>query len=193
MARDTGEKENKAADQQMAAIQAETNARNKEHIAAYDADFAKLKSGVNIGADPYKDSGYLQNQNLLASAATGAVNKGTTELLNTEARRTGSNTASRKATIADLGRTRMRTQTDYQAGRAAEDHDRNLDWQKFILGSVLAPTGVDTSMFGSATQGRSSALKNLADIGIADKQAFASMVGAGISGGASFAGAKWGK
>jgi hypothetical protein len=185
MGRNTGTAENTQYNNEMAGIQRERDTRSKQAEDWFIQGEKDLSGGKMIGANPYTNPDYLRNQNILTAASTSAANKSGKEALDTEATRTGTNTAARKATLADLSRASMRTGTEYQAGRAADDYDRNLDWQRFLLGSRLAPAGVDTTMFGQATSGRSSATKNLADIGIASNQAFGQIMGSliGAAGG----------
>lgn len=106
MARDTGEKENRQANEQYTAMQQDQLRRANAATDSFNSLLGKVQSGKPIAANPYKTSEYLRNQNLLTGAATSAQNAGAKELLNTDALRSGVNTASRRATIADLGRQR---------------------------------------------------------------------------------------
>src|SRR5262245_39855013 len=118
----TGKQENQEANKQYSAIEADQIRRANLATDSFNNLLAKVMKGeTDAIKDPYKDEGYLQNQNILAAGAASSANKAAAEQLNTEALRTGSNTASRAATIRDLGRQKMRAMTDYQAGRAAED------------------------------------------------------------------------
>lgn len=175
-----GQEANQQYNNEMAAVQRDKDNRIKGYEATFLNDANKLRKGEMIAANPYQNSEYLQNQNILAAGTSSAVNNAAKEALNTEALRTGSNTASRKATIADLGRQKMRTMTDYNAGRAAQDFDKNLDWQKMILGTDLAPAGIDTAMFQSATSGRNEAVGNLAALDQANMGMWGGIIGAGI-------------
>jgi hypothetical protein len=185
----TGVQENKDANNQYQQMQTQSLARTNAATDKFNSQLQTLEGGGKIAANPYEDKTYLTNQNNLIAGSTSAVNKGTQEQLDTLAQRTGSNTSARKATIADLGRQRMRTQGDLTNQQNQQNYNNYLDWEKFILGSTLAPTGADTSVFQTATGGRSGSLKNLTDIGIAGQNMWGSIIGAGLQGaGAAYGG-----
>lgn len=180
MGRDTGIAENKQANQQYMKMQQDQLQRVNAATDSFNQQLAKLRSGGSIAENPYAAPDYLRNQNILTGAATSAANKSGQELLDSDALRSGSNTSSRKATIADLSRNAMRARGDAAATRQGQDYDRYLDWQKFILGSTLAPTGVDTSMFSTQTSGRNASTGNLAQLGVAAQQSWGNILGSAL-------------
>jgi hypothetical protein len=172
----------------MAIEQDQVNRANKS-TDDYNKSLGLLAKGGKIATNPWTDPTYLRNQNLIASGTSSAINNAAKDQLDTEAQRTGSNTASRGATIADLARQKMRTQTDYMAGRDSENYNRYLDWERFILGAKLAPTNVNTSLFGTAAGQVSNANQSLIGFANANNQASAQMWGSIIGGAASGLGA----
>lgn len=180
MGRNSGTQSNQASDTYSQQVQADSLRRTNAATDAFNSQLKTLAGGGTIAANPYKNSEYLQNQNLLTSAATSAQNTGAKELLNTDAQRGGLNTSSRRATFADLARQRMRASGDAVTAQNAQNYDKNLDWQKFILGSTLAPANVDTTLFNTATGERNTATKNLADIQNAQNAMWGQIIGAGI-------------
>lgn len=180
MGRNTGTEENTQANKDATDQQKQSFARANAATDWFNQGQKQLESTGAVAANPYKNPEYLRNQNILTAGNTSAGNAGAKEALDTEASRTGVNTAGRKATLMDLARKNTMARTQYQAGQAADDYGRNLDWQKFLLGSRLAPAGVDTQMYGTATQGRDTAVTNLKDIGVAAQQSFGQMMGAAI-------------
>jgi hypothetical protein len=176
----TGENENKQANQQYSAIEQDQINRANAATSQFNDLLGKMRNGQQIAKNPYDDPAYNREQNIMTAGATSSTNKGTQELLDTQALRTGSNTGARKATIADLGRQRMRTATELTAGRKADDYDRYLDWQKFILGSTLAPANVDTSLFQSAVGGRNNSLGNLTELGKAGYDMWGNIISSGL-------------
>lgn len=189
----TGTQENKAADSQYQTMQTQALQRTNAATDAFNNKLKTLQTGGTIAANPYADKTYLTNQNNLIAGATSGTNKATQENLDQEALRTGSNTGARKATIADLGRQRMRTAADMTSSQNADNYSKYLDWEKFILGSTLAPTGADTSVFSTATGGRSNADTNLANLGIAQSQMWSNIVGSGLQAGATAAAGRAGQ
>lgn len=186
MARDkTGVAQTTDTQKQALDIEKDQVARANKATDDYSSSLGKLAKGDTIAANPWADRTYLRNQNLVAAGTTSAVNNTAKDQLDTEAQRTGSNTASRGATIADLARQKMRTQTDYFAGRDTDNWNKYLDWEKFILGAKLAPTNVNTSLFGGAANQVNDANKSLIDFANANNQASAQMWGSIIGGGAA--------
>lgn len=180
MARDGGA--NQAANQQMSQIQQDQVKRANAATDLFNTGLSTLKSGGSLGANPWADESYLRNLNTKTDAASSAANDTGVEALNNQALRTGSNSEANKATIADLARSKMRFMNEAQAGQAVADKDKNVDYQKFLLGSALAPAGVDTSMFGTATQGRDSALNNITSMANASQAMWGNIIGAGLQG-----------
>jgi hypothetical protein len=188
MGRDTGKQENTDTQKKAMAIEQDQVGRANRSTDDYNKSLAILAKGGKIATNPWTDPTYLRNQNLIASGTTSAINNVAKDQLDTEAQRTGSNTASRGATIADLARQKMRAQTDYMAGRDADNYNRYLDWERFILGAKLAPTNVNTNLFGTAAGQVNNSNTNLANIGIAANQAEMGMWGSIIGGAAAGAG-----
>lgn len=186
MGRDTGVKENQASDAYAKQVQAESLARANAATDKFNSRLATLAGGGSIATNPFTNPQYLSTRNLQTAAGTSAANSGTKEQMNTDALKGGLNTSSRRATFADLGRSRMRTNADTSASQASDDYNRYLDWQKFVLGSTLAPTNVDTSIFSTSTGQRTAADKSLADIGIANQQMWGNII-SGIAQGAGAA------
>jgi hypothetical protein len=185
----SGSNANQAQSTQDAAISKDQVARANKATDAFNADLGKMKGNPNLYANPYKDPEYLRNQNLITSAASSATNSAAANQLNSEALRTGSNTASREASIRDLARQKSRAMVDYQAGRNAQDRNSYLDWERFLLGANLAPANVNTDMFRTSTSGQNNANTNLANIQNSQQAMWGSIIGGAASGlGAAFTG-----
>lgn len=181
----TGTDENKQANTQMDAVQQDQIARANAATAKYNADLKTLQGGGSIAPNPWADPNYLRAQTVKMDAASSGANDTAADVLNREAQRTGENTEARKATISDLARQKSRAMMTMQAGQNADDYNKYLAYEQQLLGADLAPTGVDTSLFSSATQGRDAALGNLTQIGNAGYGMWGSIIGGAAAGAGS--------
>lgn len=164
----TGVNENKDANKQMAADQNAAFQTGQKAIGSYNQGVATLERGGNIGANPYLNPTYLASVNRLQAGALNNENNAAKNNLQMLQRRTGGmNSTATAGAISDAALQKERLATGLSAGRTAEDYGKNLDWQQYLLQSRLAPAGVESPYFGTATQGRSASLKNLTDFGIA--------------------------
>jgi hypothetical protein len=187
----TGTQENKDANKEYSAIEKDQVKRANKATDWYNEGVSTLASGGAIAADPYQDESYLRNQNLLASTALGANRDAAQSELEATTNRTGMNSASLAYAKKGIARSLGRLGVEYTAGRNAEDYDRYLEYQKFLLGARLAPAGVNTDLFKGAVSGRGGSLKNLADLGAASYGPLnAGIQAAGTAVGGYFAGKK---
>lgn len=195
MARDNGAtQQTDTANKDYQAMQTQTMGRANAATDKFNSQLGTLAGGGSIAANPFTDPAYLRNLNIAASTASSAANNQAKQQLKDTALKTGTNTASMGATVRDLAGQRTRANQSYLAGQATDDYSKYLDWEKFVLGSTLAPAGVDTSMFATATGGRNSALNDRTQIQDTNNQLGAQMwssilgaVGPALSGGASLA------
>lgn len=164
----SGSNENKDANQQMAANQKKSFGVAQDSIAAGKAAFAKLASGQNIGADPFKNAGYLGNVNKLQSSALDTADDAAKQTMESENRRTGGlNTSGTMATEKDLALGKMRLGDQLTAERSANDYRSNIGYQQQLLQDTYQPAELEAPYYGTATTGRDSALGNLTQLGIA--------------------------
>lgn len=185
----TGEAENKQANSEDAAIKMDTNRRVNAATDSYNQKLNTLSAGGSIAANPWNDPDYLRTQNQNAAFASSGANAAAKEQLGNEALRTGENSEARKATIASLARQKSRDMMQMQAGQSANDYNKYQDYEKYLLGATLAPTGADTSMFSTAVGGQNSALNNLTQIGNAQSAMWGNIISGAASGaGSAFSG-----
>lgn len=164
----TGTDENKQANQQMSAIQQDQIRRANEATDAYNKRLGEIEAQGN----PYdynsaSGATNLRNWNTLVGSASNAEEKAAEDEIEQDAKRTGLNSASTPYLKAEMGRRKTRDMATMRAQQAVEDQQNKISYDQWLLGAKLAPTGVDTSLFNTATGGRSSALNNLAQLGIA--------------------------
>ena len=177
----TGTNENKEANQQMSAIQQDQIRRANEATDKYNRSIDALIAKGN----PWQDESYLRNVNIGIAGATSASNKAAADQLEMAGRRTRTNTASLGYDKAAIARAAMRAAAETRAAQSADDYGKWVDYQKWLAGARLAPTGVNTDMFGSATSGRSAALGNLTQLGIASYGPVNSLINAAGQAGAA--------
>lgn len=164
----TGEQENKDANAKNAQYAAENEQKANASIDSFNSGLQQLKLKGNLGeVNPWLDQGYLSNVNRLNATAANSATNAAKDQLETANLRTGYNTAATPALLTDLALKKMRFMNEQQAGRATADWDKFQDYQRWLLQSRLGPAGLNAGMFGTATSGRSAALKNLTDFGLA--------------------------
>lgn len=157
----TGEQENKDAQKQMAATQAAHEANVQADRAAYLKKLSELEAKGN----PYESADYKQTENLLASEGAGAANNAGLEAVDSAVGHTGTNTTSEPYYRSMMAKDRMRAQGSVLTRQKAADTENANQWNQWLTGAKLAPSGIDTSMFSAATNGRNAALGNLTSIG----------------------------
>lgn len=175
-----GTQSNQDASKTASATEADQLARANAATSLYNKDLSTLKSGGQISANPWQDPSYLRSMSVQQDAAASGSNDAAAEQLNREAQRTGENTEARKATIAELARQKSRGMMTAQAGQTADDHNRFMAYENSILGNDLAPTGVNTNLYGAATGQANNANTNLAQIDMANQAMWGSVIGSGL-------------
>ena len=182
----TGEAENQAANTQLAQEQTAAYKQQMDQTAKFNTDVGTLKSGKNIGANPFATPTYLANENRDAATASGAVSAGAKAQLADAALRTGDNSASTNYAIKNQARTAQQDANTALMGQHSQDYLSNLNWQQGLLGNDLGAASATGQLYGTATSGRADALNNLTQFGLASYGPINSLVGAaGVAGGAA--------
>src|SRR6185437_1437296 len=100
----TGESESKAASADAAKQQDAANAASMAAVGKYNSDLATLRSGQNIGQNPFSTPEYLSNLNRSYATSAGATADAAKANLQDVALRTGDNSASTIAAISNNAR-----------------------------------------------------------------------------------------
>lgn len=170
----TGEQENKTANTQLEAAQTQSLNNANEDRNKYNAAVSNLEAAGN----PYEDPKYLANESRVAATGSHAGQNAEKDLLDQETRRTGTNTAAAPWLRTMLGVNRERAGADALTGQYAEDQQNANAWKQWLTQAKLGAAGVDTSIYGTATGGRSSALGNLTQLGLASYGPWNAAIGA---------------
>ncbi len=157
----------KAANNAVNAANANDTSWQNQALDGYNTGVGSYMSNVNAqlaAGNPYQTKQYLQNQNLLTSAAANAANTQAQGALKESALRTGENTASNAATIASNSRGIARDLTAYQANRDTQNDAMWQQQKQQLLGDQLAGANSEANVFGTATGAQSSALGDLTSL-----------------------------
>lgn len=187
----TGVEENKQASKDSAAQQKQAFDTGQGALASGKAALAKMLSGQDIAADPFKKPEYLANVNRLQANSLDASQESANAELQAENKRTGGlNATGTAGTIKDLALKKMRLADTLSSQRAQGDYRSNLDYQQNMLQNILQPAGIESGYFGTATGGRSAANDNLAKFGVASYGPWTAAISAAGAAAAAAAGQK---
>lgn len=178
----SGTKANQSAATDATTQQTAALTRANSAVDSYNKELGILNEGGQIAPNPYENPSYLRNQNLTTAAAAGGANDQAATLLKDTARRTGENTASLPATVASIARQKMRTMSQNQSQQKAQDYQSYLNYEQQLLNNTLAPAGISTNIYGTATGLRNNADTNLANIQNASQGMWGSIIGGAASG-----------
>lgn len=189
----TGEAENKTANQQLAAQQAAMYGKTNAAIDAYNKKLGDFEAGNYWVENPYLKADYLENQNRLAATGAHATSSAGAQQLEDTALRTGNNSASTTAAIKNIARQANQDAQTRQTQQSADDYNNWINMNESDLGWTLAPTGASNAAYGTATSGRSQALGNLTQLGMASYGPWNAAIGAaGAAVGGYYSGKKSG-
>lgn len=164
----TGVDENKKAAADSAAQQKQAFTTGQSSIDAGKAALHKLMAGTNIAANPFENPKYLSNVNRLQGSSLDASQEAANAEMQAENKRTGGlNSSATAGNMKDLALKKMRLADQLSAERSAGDYRSNLDYQQNLLQDTLAPAGIESGYFGTATGGQNAALGNLTQFGLA--------------------------
>lgn len=181
----TGQNENKDANQQYKAEQNKAFNTAQGAVGDFNQNYANLKAGKAVAANPWANPEYLASQNRLQSdALSGAANAGKTAIQDVNARSGGLNTSADRSALVSLALQKARLGNQLGAQRAAQDYNKNVEYQTRIAGMPLEVASAESPYFGASTAGRNSALDNLTKFGIAGQQFWGNLIDSAISGGA---------
>lgn len=200
----TGVNENKQAQKDYAAQGKEAYGKAQGAIGESQAGLQTLKSGRDIGANPYLRPDYLGAVNRLQGYALEGENSAAKQNIQDESFRSGGfNTSGAASSIKNMALQKMRLANQLTTQRTADDFNRNLAWQQYLQQAPLGIAGAEGGLYGTSTGGRGNALNNLTQFGIAqygpwrDLMAGMGMAGAGalsnpaITGGDAAAAGCW--
>lgn len=141
------------------------------------------------GSNPYTSKSYLQNQNLLTSAAMDSQNNSAKQQLNDAALRTGTNTASLGRTIASNARAGQRTLDAYNAGTATQNVDKATQLQEGLIQARNNAANTQAGIYSSSVGGQGNAISNLTQQQGQTENMWGNIIG-GVAGGvgSAFAG-----
>lgn len=176
---------------------AESQAANtaaQSDIGQFNTNQATLKSGRNVGANPFLSSSYLSNVNKLQSEAldtSAASGKAALQRWNTATG--GLNSSEVPLAQRDITLQTGRLGDTLSAQRAANDYTKNLAWQQYLAQAPLSAASAESSLFNTATGGQGNALNNLTNLsgqqyGFWGGLAGSAMQGAGTGLGLAFSG-----
>lgn len=185
----TGESENKAANAEYTATQNEALKKSNAAVDQYWKDLNAIKSGNMIVADPWITPGYLENQNRLGATGAHATSSAGAQQLEDTALRTGNNSASTAAAIKNITRQANQDVQTRQTAQAADDYNKWIDLNMNTLNQDLTPAGITNQIYNTSTSGRSQALGNLTQLGMASYGPWNAAIGAaGAAAGGYYAG-----
>lgn len=170
---------------------AQTNALNSSmaQTAKFNSDANTLKSGQNIGANPFATPAYLQNENTSAATAAGSTADAAKASIADNALRTGDNSASSLYAIKNNQRTAQQDANTALLGQKSQDYLNNLGYQQGLLGNDLGTVSATNQLYGTATGGLGTANSNLTQLGLASYGPLNSTIGAlGLAGAAAIKG-----
>lgn len=144
----------------------------------YNSKLSQMEGAGN----PYQSKSYLQNQNMLTSAAMNSQNTQAKQQLQDTALRTGTNTAALGGQISENARAGQRTMDQYNAGTATQNQDKYLQYEQNLLGDQLAGANSQAGIYATDVNGRNNADSNLITAQGQNQQMWGNIIG-GVAGG----------
>lgn len=164
----TGQDEAAAANKTYNAEEQTAFNQGQSDIGQFNQNESTLNRGGMVATDPWKSAGYLSNVNRLQSGALNSETNSATDALQRTNRRTGGfNTGAVVGAQKGLALDKMRMGSEMSAGRAAQDFNKNVNYQQSQAQAPLAAAGAESPYFGGAVSGQGGALKDLTDFGMA--------------------------
>lgn len=165
---------------------ADTTAQSKQAFATsqtavnkYNQNEATLNSGGQVAANPWSNQGYLANVNRVQSAALEGANEGGKVAIENNNRRTGGlNSTAAFGAIKSQALQKMRLADQLTAERRQQDYMNNIAYQQNQAQAPLNVASAENPYYGTATTGRSSAVGNLTQIGLASYGPWNAAIGA---------------
>lgn len=184
-----GTQANKQANQTYGSQSQKANTNAEQDISKFNENQANLAAGKQVGANPYLNPQYLAAVAKLRSGSLNqATNAGTRDLRTLNARTGGMNSTATTGAIGDLALKKAQLGNTLGAEQAMSDWTKNIGYQQQLAQAPLAAASEEGRLFGTATQGQDSALRNLADLQMASYGPYMAAIqaaGGGIAGGLS--------
>lgn len=134
-------------------------------IGKFNQKQTKLDAGLNVGANPFLNSGYLSNVNKLQSEALNTnADSSKAEMQRRLQANGGLNGSQTALAQRDVGLQTGRLADTLSAQRSADDYKSNLSWQQYLAQQPLQAAGAESSLYGTATGGQGNALNNLTQL-----------------------------
>lgn len=158
----------------------------ESEIAQYNANQAKLRSGGNVGANPFLSTPYLSNVNKLQSEALNTnAESGKAAMRRWDTATGGLNRSQVPLAQRDIGLQTGRLADTLSAERAANDYKANLGWQQYLAGAPLAGAGINAGLYSTATGGSGNALNDYTNAADSTWSTLMSPIDAAVQGGSA--------
>lgn len=164
----TGQDEASAANKDTTAQQKEAYATGQESVNAGKSALATLLQGKDIAKNPFQNPGYLSNVNRLQANSLDASQEAANADMEAANKRTGGlNSGATAGAEKDLALQKMRLADQLSAERSANDYRSNLTYQQQQLQNLWTPAQLESGYYGTSTSGRSAAVGDLTQFGLA--------------------------
>src|ERR1700733_2497564 len=157
-------------------------------LAQASTDQTNLRAGKNVGANPYLNPTYLAAVNKLRSGSLDQQNNAAdAQIRSNQVRTGGENGTATNGAISNLALQKMRLGNQLGAEQTASDWTKNIGYQLNLAQQPLQAAGLQTGLYSTAQRGQSSALNDLTQEDLAQKQIAATTISAagGAAGGAA--------
>ena len=154
------------------------NTAENQDIGQYNQDIGKLNAGVDVGANPFQQTGYLSNVNKLQAEALDTNAASTKGEMARRLKATGGINVAQK----DVGLQTGRLADTLTAQRAANDYKSNLQYQQYLAQAPLQAANAEQGIYSTATGGQGNALNNLTALSGQQYNMYGQMIGGAASG-----------
>ena len=159
------------------------NTAENQDIGQYNQNIGKLNAGVDVGADPFQQTGYLSNVNKLQAEALDTNAASTKGEMARRLKATGGINGSQTAVAQkDVGLQTGRLADTLTAQRAATDYKSNLQYQQYLAQAPLQAANAEQGIYSTATGGQGNALNNLTALSGQQYNMYGQMIGGAASG-----------
>jgi hypothetical protein len=143
----------------------EAYSKARTDIGQAEADQTKLRSGLDVGQNPFETTRYLSNVNKLQSEALGGAAESSKGEMARRLKATGGLNASQTVLgQRDVGLQTGRLADTLSAQRAAQDYKANLMWQQYLAQQPLSRAEMESRLYGTASGVEGNALNNLTQL-----------------------------
>lgn len=174
---------------QVYGTQAQTASTNAQSdLSQATQDQTNLRSGKQVGANPYLNPTYLSAVNQLRSSTLNQQNNAADAQERANDVRTGGmNSTATTGAISKLAGDKMRLGNQLGAEQTAGDWTKNIGYQLNLAQQPIALANAQTGLYSTAQRGQSDALNNITQEDLAQMQLEAAAIQAagGAAGGAA--------